>query len=105
VPHINARFPDDLYAEITAAANAEDRPIGSWLRIAAKEKLARDGSGEVSGKSRILGPVPSTSNVSPEVEESLRNLSKDIAEQTRQELPKHLERDTVETRFKKDGKK
>jgi hypothetical protein len=24
------------------AANAEERPIGSWLRIAAKEKLARD---------------------------------------------------------------
>lgn len=39
---INARFPDDLHAEIAEAANAEERPIGSWLRIAAKEKLARD---------------------------------------------------------------
>jgi hypothetical protein len=58
-----------------------------------------------AGRSRILGPVPSTSNVSPEVEESLRDLSKDIAEQTRQELPKHLERKGVEPRFKKGGKK
>jgi hypothetical protein len=27
---------------MAGAANAEERPIGSWLRIAAKEKLARD---------------------------------------------------------------
>jgi hypothetical protein len=39
---INTRFPDDLHAEIAEAAIAEERPIGSWLRIAAKEKLARD---------------------------------------------------------------
>jgi hypothetical protein len=39
---INTRFPEQLYDEITAAANSEERPIGSWLRIAAKEKLARD---------------------------------------------------------------
>jgi hypothetical protein len=38
---INARFPDELHEEIAAAATAEERPIGSWLRIAAKEKLAR----------------------------------------------------------------
>jgi len=36
------RFRDDLHEEIAAAANAEERPSGSWLRIAAKEKLARD---------------------------------------------------------------
>ena len=42
VKHVNTRFPDDLDDEIAAAANAEERPIGSWLRIAAKEKLARD---------------------------------------------------------------
>jgi hypothetical protein len=39
---VNTRFPDDLYDEMTSAANADERPIGSWLRIAAKEKLARD---------------------------------------------------------------
>jgi hypothetical protein len=39
---INARFPEQLYDQITAAAISEERPIGSWLRIAAKEKLARD---------------------------------------------------------------
>jgi hypothetical protein len=39
---VNTRFPDDLYDEMTSAANAEERPIGSWLRIAAKEKLERD---------------------------------------------------------------
>lgn len=103
--HVNTRFPDDLYDEVADAANAEERPVGAWLRIAAKEKLARDGRPEVSGKSRIAGPVPTTSNVSPEVEESLRDLSKDIAEQPRQELPKHLERKSVEPRFKKGGKK
>jgi hypothetical protein len=42
VKHVNTRFPDDLYDEMADAANAEERPIGSWLRIAAKEKLARD---------------------------------------------------------------
>jgi hypothetical protein len=41
VKHINTRFLDDLYAEIAAAADAEERPVGSWLRIAAKEKLGR----------------------------------------------------------------
>jgi hypothetical protein len=43
VKHVNTRFPDDLYDEVAEAANAEERPIGSWLRIAAKEKLARSG--------------------------------------------------------------
>jgi hypothetical protein len=105
VPHVNTRFPDDLYEQVTAAANAEERPIGSWLRIAAKEKLARDTHGQLPGKSRIAGPVPTTNNVSPDVEESLRDLSQEIAEQTRQELPKHLERNSVEPRFKKGGKK
>jgi hypothetical protein len=123
VKHVNTRFPDDLYDEMASAAIAEERPIGSWLRIAAKEKLARErGEGgknwangewptdpsldfDAAGKSRIAGPVPSTSNASPEIEESLRDLSKDIAEQTRQELHKHLERNSVEPRFKKDGKK
>jgi hypothetical protein len=42
---INARFPDDLHQEIAAAASAEERAIGSWLRLAAKEKLARDSRG------------------------------------------------------------
>jgi hypothetical protein len=44
VKHVNTRFPDDLYEAIAAAADAEERPVGSWLRIAAKEKLARDGN-------------------------------------------------------------
>ena len=48
--HVNTRFPDDLYDEMAAAANAEERPVGSWLRIAAKEKLARDFKN--GGKSR-----------------------------------------------------
>jgi hypothetical protein len=39
---INTRFPEQLYDQVTAAANAEERTFGSWLRIAAKEKLARD---------------------------------------------------------------
>jgi hypothetical protein len=39
---INTRFPDDLHAEIAEAAIAEERRIGSWLRIAAKEKLVRE---------------------------------------------------------------
>jgi hypothetical protein len=41
VKHVNTRFPDDLYDEVAAAAVAQERPIGAWLRIAAKEKLAR----------------------------------------------------------------
>ena len=45
--HVNTRFPDDPYDEMAEAANAEERPIGSWLRIAAKEKLARRESGKV----------------------------------------------------------
>jgi hypothetical protein len=40
--YVNTRFPEDLYDEMAEAANAEERPIGSWLRIAAKEKLARE---------------------------------------------------------------
>jgi hypothetical protein len=44
VKHVNSRFPDDLYEAIAAAADAEERPVGSWHRIAAKEKLARDGN-------------------------------------------------------------
>jgi hypothetical protein len=34
---------------MAAAANAEERPVGSWLRIAAKEKLARATSIPVVG--------------------------------------------------------
>ena len=37
---INTRFSEQIYDQATA--NAEEWPIGSWLRIAAKEKLARD---------------------------------------------------------------
>jgi hypothetical protein len=39
---INTRFPEQLYDDVTAAANAEERTFGAWLRMAAKEKLARD---------------------------------------------------------------
>jgi hypothetical protein len=46
VKHVNTRFPDDLYDEMAEAANAEERPVGAWLRIAAKEKLARDKEAE-----------------------------------------------------------
>jgi hypothetical protein len=92
---------DDIYDEIADAANAEEMPIGSWLRIAVKEKLARE-RGE-AGKSpwRIAGPVPRSSDVDPAVEEELRGLSKDIAEQTESALDKRLQRDEVPPRFKK----
>jgi hypothetical protein len=50
---INARFPDDLHAEIANAADAEERPIGSWLRIAAKEKLASTNTSDGSPLQRV----------------------------------------------------
>jgi hypothetical protein len=40
--YVNARFPDSLYDQVLDAANAQERPLSAWLRIAAKEKLARD---------------------------------------------------------------
>jgi hypothetical protein len=108
----------------TARAEKEGSTLPKLIRRVLEEKVSQSskliydaGGGEViefetepaqgfpgPGKSRILGPVPSTSNVSPEVEESLRDLSKDIAEETRRELPKQLERKQVKPRFKKDGK-
>jgi hypothetical protein len=39
---INTRFPEQLYDQVTAAANAQERTFGAWLRVAAKEKLDRD---------------------------------------------------------------
>jgi hypothetical protein len=99
---------DGYYFRVTKATS-------DWLKKKAREnsvptyvaehfeQLAGN-AGKTLGNSRIAGPVPTTSNASPEVGESLRNLSKDIAEQTRQELPKHLERKRVNPRFKKDGK-
>jgi hypothetical protein len=42
VKYVNARFPETLYDKMLDAANAEERPISAWLRMAVKEKLARD---------------------------------------------------------------
>jgi predicted HicB family RNase H-like nuclease len=42
VKYVNARFPDSLHEKMLNAANAEERPLSAWLRIAVKEKLARD---------------------------------------------------------------
>jgi hypothetical protein len=41
VKHVNTRFPDDLYEEATEAAIADQRPLGSLVRIAVQEYLAR----------------------------------------------------------------
>jgi hypothetical protein len=61
--HVNTRFPDDLYDEMASAANAEERPIGSWLRIAAKEKLARDRAPDLA--TRLDGRPLLRDDVSP----------------------------------------
>jgi hypothetical protein len=39
---VNIRFPDSLHEAATAAANADRRSLGPWIRIAVEEKLARD---------------------------------------------------------------
>lgn len=39
---VPARFPDDLLDAIREQAAEDDRSLSSWLREAAREKLARD---------------------------------------------------------------
>jgi hypothetical protein len=104
VPHINTRVSDELFEAANFAAIDERRPISAWVRVAMEEKLERDGRLNRPVWSRILGPVPTTSNVSPETEEELRRLSKDIAEETKRDLKRHVERQ-VSPNFKKGGKK
>jgi hypothetical protein len=90
---INARFPDLLHEEIAEAANAEERPIGSWLRIAAKEKLARD---REPTSARTIKNARGEEFPAPVVPvDELLNAPKAVASPDREVTP----------RFKKGGKK
>jgi hypothetical protein len=77
VKHVNIRFPDELHEAATAAANAERRPLGAWIRNLVEDAL--------------LPPASSTSVTEVAPEGSTLNPAKS------------LRRDAVEPRFK--GKK
>jgi len=40
VKHVNIRFPDELHEAATAAANAEQCPLGAWIRNLVEDALS-----------------------------------------------------------------
>lgn len=43
---INVSMPEETYDKIKAKAIEDDRPVSSWLRIAAEEKLNKEADEE-----------------------------------------------------------
>ena len=43
---INVSMPEETYDKIKAKAKEDDRPVSSWLRIAAEEKLKKEADKE-----------------------------------------------------------
>ena len=77
--HVNIRFPDELHEAALAAANAERRPLGAWIRNLVQDALSP--------------PASSTSVTEVAPEGSTWNAAKP------------LHRDTVEARPKRGAEK
>jgi hypothetical protein len=87
---VNIRFPDELHEAATAAANAERRPLGSWIRNLVEDALAP--------------PTASTSVTASAPEGSTWNPSKSEQSLATRLDGRPLLRDEVSPNFKKGGK-
>jgi hypothetical protein len=100
--HLNLRLPQDLYDKALAAATAEQRPLSSWVRKLVHRELADRLSAQMDAEDDALTPneLQAFTEAGPATVDPPW-VYRDQPPRGRQPL----QRDAVEPRFKKGGKK